>query len=88
MNRSVVARPTTPPIPTPLCEEEDRDNGEGDDDETDNVDANEAASKDACPQSLMGDATPVMAEVRFLGEDDATRKESTDRVVAVMASCC
>lgn len=38
-------------------------------------DANDAAKE----VSLMGEATPVMTEVRFLGEEEADRNESTDR---------
>mmetsp|Transcript_6440 Transcript_6440/g.9466 ORF Transcript_6440/g.9466 Transcript_6440/m.9466 type:complete len:91 (+) Transcript_6440:1770-2042(+) len=41
-------------------------------------DANDAA-RDEGPISLMGDATPVITEVRFRGEEDADRNESTDR---------
>ncbi len=37
-------------------------------------------AKDAAKElSLIGDATPVMTEVRFLGEEEADRNESTDR---------
>mmetsp|Transcript_4922 Transcript_4922/g.7175 ORF Transcript_4922/g.7175 Transcript_4922/m.7175 type:complete len:92 (+) Transcript_4922:537-812(+) len=37
-------------------------------------------AKDAAKEvSLMGEATPVMTEVRFLGEEEADRNESTDR---------
>ena len=40
--------------------------------------ANDTA-KEAGPISLMGEATPVITEVRFLGEEEADKNESTDR---------
>mmetsp|Transcript_14193 Transcript_14193/g.23176 ORF Transcript_14193/g.23176 Transcript_14193/m.23176 type:complete len:89 (+) Transcript_14193:199-465(+) len=45
-------------------------------------DANDAAREDG-PISLMGEATPVITDVRFRGDEEADRNESTDR-----PSCC
>lgn len=47
--------------------------------ETFKVEANDAANKEVGPTSLMGEATPVITDVRFRGEEEADRNESTDR---------
>jgi hypothetical protein len=46
--------------------------------ETLSDDANDAAN-DVGPISLMGEATPVITDVRFRGEEEADKKESTER---------
>ena len=66
MNRSVVA--TVPLLALPMLRDGD----------TLREDANVAARDDG-PISLIGEATPVITEVRFRGEEEADRNESTDR---------
>lgn len=77
MNRSVVA--TTPTRGGEEEEEELLLLFTGD---TLSDDAKDAANE-VGPISLMGEATPVITDVRFRGDDDADRNESTDR-----PSCC